>query len=295
VSPVPDLEAALRLFDETTAALSARLARMDEILGQKQQELMAANARLSEQVAEADRLSRWLELVMGAVASGVLAIDRDGTITTCNAAAEAVLRPALPDPIGASYRELFPASPLLRVAAGGTEMAEYERVLAGADGARRVHAAKARVLRSPDGAAIGAVEVFEDVTEVRRLQEIVERADRLQQFGEMAAGVAHEIRNPLNGIEGFASLLSRDLPAGDPRKRYADLVVEGVRTLNRTVTGLLEFTKPRRIERRPCAPAELAAACVELVRSELTLAARDRAPAAAVAVYYKKKTYHPVY
>src|SRR5215216_4370990 len=60
MSPVPDLAAALKLFDETTAALSARLARMDEVLGLKQQELVDANRRLSEQVGELDRLSGWL-------------------------------------------------------------------------------------------------------------------------------------------------------------------------------------------------------------------------------------------
>ncbi len=280
--PVPDLTAALKLFDETTAALGARLGRMEEILGQKQQELVATNRALSEKVDELDRLSRWLNLVMGAVASGVLAIDRAGTITTCNAAAEACLRPTILDPIGASYRDAFPDSPLLRVAMGEIESASYERTTVGAGG-RRILAAKASALRAPDGAAIGAVEVFEDVTEVRRLRETVERADRLQQLGEMAAGVAHEIRNPLNGIEGFASLLARDLPAGDKRRRYADLVVDGVRALNRTVTGLLEFTKPRRLELTSVAPRDLAQACVDLVGSELALLASEPRDAGEVA------------
>ncbi len=264
----PDLAAALKLFDETTAALGARLERMDQILGQKQQELVATNRALSGKVDELDRLSGWLNLVMGAVASGVLAVDRAGIITTCNAAAEACLRPTILDPIGASYAQAFPDSPLLRVALGEIESAAYERAIVGAGG-RRILAAKASALRAPDGGAIGAVEVFEDVTEVRRLRETVERADRLQQLGEMAAGVAHEIRNPLNGIEGFASLLARDLPEGDKRRRYADLVVDGVRALNRTVTGLLEFTKPRRIAPTAVAPRDLAQACVDLVASEL--------------------------
>jgi signal transduction histidine kinase len=112
--------------------------------------------------------------------------------------------------------------------------------------------------------------VFEDVTELRHLAEQAQRADRLKQLGEMAAGVAHEIRNPLNGIEGFASLLVRDLPEGDKRRRYAELIVAGVRDLNATVTGLLEFTRPRRIERRQHDPAELALAVVELIRADAT-------------------------
>jgi PAS domain S-box-containing protein len=261
-----EIEAALRLFDETTAALSARINRLEGVLVQKQQELVATNDKLRDNVAALDRTTAWLNLVMESVASGVVAIDRDGIITTCNRAAEDALGGALPDPIGADWRATFPDSPLLAVLAGSPEMS-YEHRVPGRDGRVRVLAAKAAVLKGPDGALIGAVEVFDDVTEVRRLQESVERADRLKQLGEMAAGVAHEIRNPLNGIEGFASLLQRDLPEDDKRHRYAAHIVDGVRTLNRTVSALLAFTNPRRIERRPAVPGELAAACLELVRA----------------------------
>lgn len=266
-----EIEAALRLFDETTAALSARINRLEEVLVQKQQELVAANSKLKDNVAQLDRTTAWLNLVMESVASGVVAIDRDGIVTTCNRAAEDALAAALPDPIGADWSVTFPDSPLLAVLSGSAG-SSYERQVAGRDGRLRTLAAKAAPLRGTDGVLIGAVEVFDDVTEVRRLQESVERADRLKQLGEMAAGVAHEIRNPLNGIEGFASLLQRDLPADDKRHRFATHIVEGVRTLNRTVSALLAFTNPRRIEKRLVVPGTLAGDCLELVRAGLGVA-----------------------
>ena len=78
--PVPpklaEIEAALRLFDETTAALSARISRLEEVLVQKQQELVATNTKLKDNVAALDRTTAWLNLVMESVASGVVAIDR---------------------------------------------------------------------------------------------------------------------------------------------------------------------------------------------------------------------------
>ena len=268
---LPDLEAALRLFDETTAALSARLVRMDEVLMQKQRELVAANGALATKVAELHRVSSYLDLVVGACASGVVAVDRAGRVTTANAAAGDALRVVRDPLIGADFRAAFPDAPLWRLLDGVPAVGGYERTLRLPDGSRRTLAVKASPLRAADGDLLGAVEVFEDVTEVRRLRETVERADRLAQLGEMAAGVAHEIRNPLNGIEGFASLLARDLPEGDPKRRYAKLIVEGVRNLNRTVTGLLEFTKPRRPDRQPHPPRELAEACLELVRAELAV------------------------
>ena len=267
-----EIEAALRLFDETTTALSSRIKRLEEVLVQKQQALVDANTRLKENVGQLDRTTAWLNLVMESVGSGVVAIDREGVVTTCNRAAEDALAVVLPDPIGADWSATFPDSPLLAVLTGSPG-SSYERQVIGRDGRPRVLAAKAAPLQGPDGVLIGAVEVFDDVTEVRRLQESVERADRLKQLGEMAAGVAHEIRNPLNGIEGFASLLMRDLPADGAspedakRHRFAAHIVEGVRTLNRTVSALLAFTNPRRIERRLVVPGSLAADCLELVRA----------------------------
>jgi signal transduction histidine kinase len=277
-----DLEAALKLFDETTGALAARIQRLEEVLVLKQQELLAANRALGDKVSELDRVTAWLNLVMSAVASGVVAVDRAGRITTCNDAARAALAGCLASPLGADYRAAFPDSPLLRVLDGTVPAAAYERIVSGPDGARCILAAKASPLRGSDGAMLGAVEVFEDVTEMRRLRESVERADRLKQLGEMAAGVAHEIRNPLNGIEGFASLLTRDLPADDQRHRYATHIVEGVRNLNRTVSVLLDFTRERRLERRPVPPVDLAHDCLELVRAELALRPAEDGPTVAL-------------
>jgi PAS domain S-box-containing protein len=266
-----DIEAAIRLFDETTGALSARIRRLEEVLVLKQQELVTANQTLETKVAELDRLTAWLELVMGAVASGVLAVDGNGSITTCNAAARTALLPVTDEVKGRPYREVLPDGELAAVLSGRLAQATYEHNLRLPDGTRRVLAAQAAPLKAADGTIIGAVEAFEDVTEIRRLRDQVERADRLKQLGEMAAGVAHEIRNPLNGIEGFASLLTRDLPADDKRHRFAQHIVEGVRDLNRTVSALLTFTNPRRIETRRVDPVALARDCLALVQSELDL------------------------
>ena len=265
---LPDLETALQLFDETTRALDARARRLEEVLTRKQEELVEANQRLADKLEEIDRLHAYLNLVLGAVGSGVLAVDNDATVTTCNHAAEVMLSTALPDPVEANYAEAFPESPLLQVLQDARPSDEYEHRLPTDDGGERILSAKAWPLRAPDGAMIGAVEIVEDHTELRRLRERLERGERLQALGEMAAGVAHEIRNPLNGIEGFASLLQRDLAGDDAKQRHVTAIIEGVRHLNCTVTDMLAFTSPRQPQWRAVPPDELLRNCVELVTAE---------------------------
>ncbi len=276
--PLPDLEAALRLFDETTTALSAQVQRLESLLSAKTHELVetnakltAANSELARRIDDLDRMTSWLDLVLSSVASGVVAVDPDGVVTICNQAAATVLASVVPDPVGADWCAAFPGSPLGETLRDG-RLRRYERTVPGPDGNRRVLTCSAAPVRTNDGVMLGAVEVFEDVTELRRLHERLEREDRLRQLGAMAAGVAHEIRNPLNGIEGFASLLVRDLAGDDEqtarRKRWAEAIGTGVRDLNRTVTDLLAFTRPREPERRATAPGQLAAAVVDLVRAE---------------------------
>ncbi len=277
-SPLPDIQAALRLFDETTSALEARARRLEEVLTVKQAELLQANAELEEKVDQLARLRAYTDLVLASVPAGVVAVDRDGIITTCNPVAVRVLARDGCAIEGVDYRTVLGEGPLLAVLRSGVARGGYEHRLDGADGPRRVLAAHAAPIRKGEE-IIGAVETFEDVTELRRLEDQLERNERLKALGEMAAGVAHEIRNPLNGIEGFASLLKRDLPQTGRNHHYIDAIIGGVRHLNHTVTGLLEFTRPRPPRLRACPPGELARSCVELVMAE---AAAGEGPAAQV-------------
>ncbi len=83
-----------------------------------------------------------------------------------------------------------------------------------------------------------------ELQEKNRQLEELRRKDRLAALGEMAATVAHEIRNPLGGIQGFAALLERDIPKEDPRRRLVEKILVGTKSLDRVVGELLEYTRP---------------------------------------------------
>jgi signal transduction histidine kinase len=127
-----------------------------------------------------------------------------------------------------------------------------------------------RPISDRKGERIGMVKVFQDLTEIEELRERILQKESLAAVGEMAMTVAHEIRNPLGGIRGFAALLARDLGDDDPKLRLVDRIVAGSRALERLVNELLEYTRPLQLRLRPVA-------CRDVVESALALleSARD--------------------
>ncbi len=81
-------------------------------------------------------------------------------------------------------------------------------------------------------------------TEMQRLQKQALLADRMKELGEMAASVAHEIRNPLGGIQGYASLLYRDLAELPAKQKMVEPILEGAKALSRLVERVLDYSKP---------------------------------------------------
>jgi signal transduction histidine kinase len=90
---------------------------------------------------------------------------------------------------------------------------------------------------------LGAVEISTDLTNIKQMQNQMQHAKTLAALGEMSATVAHEIRNPLAGIGGFAGLLERDLDGDDPRRALVKKIVQGVSSLNKIVSNLLVYTR----------------------------------------------------
>jgi len=114
----------------------------------------------------------------------------------------------------------------------------------------------------------GAVILLRDLREIKKLEEKVRHSEKLAAIGELAAGVAHEIRNPLSSIKGFARFLAHSLSDRIQEKEYAEIMVKEVDRINRVVNDLLTFARPMEPEPTPTDVLELAEHTMRLVETD---------------------------
>jgi len=120
--------------------------------------------------------------------------------------------------------------------------------------------------------------------QLKKMQEEVNQSRVLSALGEMAATVAHEIRNPLGGIGGYASLLARSIPPEDPKRKYVDKIIGGISSLNKIVGNLLAYTRKTNLQKQNTdlvtwAEAILAHAEIEIEKEKKQLSIERNFPA----------------
>jgi two-component system sensor histidine kinase HydH len=124
-------------------------------------------------------------------------------------------------------------------------------------------------LKDSEGGSMGAVIIFRDLREIRELQKKVRRSERLAALGRLASGVAHEIRNPLSSIKGFAQYFRDKFDAGTEDKSYADIMIQEVERLNRVITQLLDFGRPKELHLGLHPLSQILEHPLQLIRADL--------------------------
>jgi nitrogen-specific signal transduction histidine kinase len=222
--------------------------------------------------------------ILGSMSSGVVAIDHHGDIALLNRGAERILRCALPQ---AEERGAAPDRSCESVLARQPEVARLLRdTLAGRGPVSRAELALEGVdgrpestigltltpIRDPSGELRGAAMIFRDLTRFERLDEQERLHERLAALGQMAAGLAHEIRNPLAGMEVVAGLLRRRLKGREEDLALVAQLVNEIRSVAQTVTDCLEFVRPVEGAHQMLDPAELMGEALSLAASRLEFA-----------------------
>ena len=126
------------------------------------------------------------------------------------------------------------------------------------------------LLEGEKGVPLGHVVLFRDLSEIRGLKKEIERSERLASIGKLAAGVAHEIRNPLSSIKGFATYFKERYRNVPEDQKTADIMIREVDRLNRVISQLLEFARPMDIFKKPTSLQVLVQDSLNLIEGDLS-------------------------
>lgn len=189
--------------------------------------------------------------IVGSLRNGVIAFHRDGTLALMNDEAYRIFAlPRRAGDIGRPFTDVLQERPaVIRVLSGTFEMSHLpNRAELRLKDLNRVIGYTLSQVKDSSGVALGAVMFFKDLTQVEQLEERERLRDRLASLGEMAAGIAHELKNPLAGIEVMAGLLRRQVPESvDAQSLLADIISEA-KLANSIVVQMLEFVRPVRLQ-----------------------------------------------
>ncbi len=206
--------------------------------------LKAVRSRLHQVNLDTDQILR-------SMSSGLLSVDRDGLVVHFNPAAAEIFGIDPNDAIGATCEDILAkrAPRLLvmirEILAGGEDVLREETDIECVDGSSTPIGVSGTCLRAQDQRIAGVVAIFQDLTEVRKMQEQLRQSDRLAAIGELSAGIAHEIRNPLATISGSIQVLQNELPVQGEQVRLLGLIVKESDRLHRIMEDFLDFARPR--------------------------------------------------
>ena len=197
-------------------------------------------------------LSRYVSILEG-MSGGVVAFDRDGRVTTINPTAERIFtcrsQELLGRPLTDICRRVVHSPDMEKTLLAGLRhnrsYSSREVRIRGAGGrtdsgrAEIIVGVTTSILKDTDGKTSGVVANFLDLTGIKQMHEDLQQRLRMASLGRLAAGVAHEVRNPLAAIKGMAQLIQEGLPDQDPRKTYGNIIAQETDRLNKVVEELL--------------------------------------------------------
>jgi len=219
--------------------------------------------------ASLSRIKAFSDNVVENVPIGLLALDNQGKIAAFNNGAESILKLSVSDVIGQEASRIIPPELMDEIdhSKGHNDVIEKEIECKTAEGKRVPLEIAASSLKDEDDIFLGNVLLFKDLTEVRALRREVARSQRLASVGRLAAGVAHEIRNPLSSIKGFATYFKERYPDQPDDQQTADIMIQEVDRLNRVVGQLLEFARPISVKRQPISLQALLNDSIKLIKN----------------------------
>ncbi len=219
-----------------------------------------------------DSITTYANQVVENMPSGLLSIDPDGNIVTLNNRAKEIL--AIKGDLTAREeikKNLLPLfEPIRSALKEKTPVLEHEVEFPVQKGKSIPLSMSAAPLISETGEDLGTVIILRDLREIKDLQEKIQRSERLAGLGSLAAGMAHEIRNPLSSIKGFAQYFLKKNPPGSEGQKYSQVIIQEVERLNRVISNLLDFARPKDPIKALVSMTEIIRHTIKLIQDEAT-------------------------
>ena len=211
--------------------------------------LRRADAQLQQASSELADVQAFSRHVVDSLTSGLATTDMTGIVATYNRAAETITAltgaRAIGRPASAVLQLPSSLAGLFGPVAGRPKQTRVEYGFTRHDGKQIEMGLSAAPLMTPRGET-GFILTFQDVTEARKREREARVQQRLAAVGEMAAGIAHEIRNPLASMSGSIQILRQELPLTDEQGQLMDIVIRESERLNETIRSFLAYARPQR-------------------------------------------------
>ena len=248
-----DFEILQQLFDnfnKGTASLQQAYANLEQKFASINRELEIKNRELEATIAAKEDMKNYLQNILESLTNGVIVTDLAGNIETVNRCAGIFTAVTEEQVKGKHISLLF--EDMTPVKWQDIFFSEY--FLGEAGHQIKLQGRTLEIFGSPvsarSGQTLGTVFILRDISRIEKLEDMAKRTEKFAAMGEMAANIAHEIRNPLGSIELFASLLMKDLPGERDRDRVAKILTS-VKNMDNKISNLLLFTKTN-IPRSDC-------------------------------------------
>lgn len=196
------------------------------------------------------------EQILSNLDDGVITVDLEGKIGFFNEAAEVLTEISSAATTGQRLEQIFKREPWLLGLVGKSQPPRQESARGEGDfvtrwGRKTPVSVTVSPLVDPQGEFLGSIMLLRDIKHRRELEEDLKRADRLALMGTLAAGLAHEIRNPLGGIKGAAQLLRRSVDGIPSVKEFTDIMIREVDRVNQLIEQLLDLSRPAELDLAP--------------------------------------------
>jgi PAS domain S-box-containing protein len=236
--------------------LAVAFNEMTAQLRQQRTDLEVADAALRQRFAELSDLKSYTDDILRSFMNGLVTLDLDGRVVTVNPAAEALLGSPASGLTGRPATDVFHRVPefrdlLLETLRSRVGVPQASLMLPRGDGHPIPVEVATTPLRGAEGQALGVVAILRDLTTVRHLEDQLRRSDRLAALGTLAAGLAHEIKNPLTSIMTFSRHVARRFDDERFRQRFQSVVPRELERINAIVDGLLRLARPARLTLAP--------------------------------------------